>query len=674
MGSLKDNKAEEPERRPLDPVRYPLLSRIDSPADLRALDQGQLPQVCSEMRDFLVSQLSVNPGHFASSMGSVELTVALHYVFNTPYDRIVWDVGHQAYGHKILTGRGPLFHLNRRLGGLSGFPNPDESEYDTFSAGHASNSISAALGMAVAAHLRSDEPRRNVVAVIGDASISGGLAFEGLNNAANSKSNLLIILNDNDMSIDRNVGSLNSYLANLTTSKSYNTFRYRTYRLMRRLGFLSERQRGSILRLNNSLKSFLTNEQNIFEGLNIRYFGPFDGHDLPRIIRVLSDIKDMNGPRILHLRTVKGKGFAPAEKDPASWHAPGRFDPATGERISSPATGTKFQDVFGQTLLELARRDQRIVGITAAMSSGTSVSIMQREMPDRTFDVGISEGHAVTFAGGLASQGFKPFVAIYSAFLQRAYDQIINDVAIQRLPVVFCIDRAGLVGEDGVTHHGLFDLAYMRGVPGMTVAAPRDELWLRRLMYTAQLDGRAPDGPMAIRYPRGAGKVDDWKCPLEPVEIGRGESLVGGDSVSVLAVGPMVDEARRAVELARLRGIDASLDDMVFVAPLDDAILERAARKGMPIVTVEDGSVTGGLGSAVVEWLADRGYTNRVVRIGVPAGEFVTQGTVAELRRLCRMDADAILDAIVEAASDKSDKSDQSAETTWMSDPKLQSR
>lgn len=635
--------------RPLDPERYPVLSHINSPEDLRRESMEGLQGVCDDIRSFLIDSLSHNPGHFASSMGAVELTVALHYVFNTPYDRIVWDVGHQAYGHKLLTGRAPLFHTNRKFGGLSGFPNPEESEYDTFTAGHASNSISVASGMAVATQLLGENPRRNVVAVIGDASISGGLAFEGLNNIANSKSNVLIILNDNDMSIDRNVGSLNSYLAHLTTSKAYNNVRYKTYRYLRGIGLVSDGMRGSILRFNNSLKSLITHEQNIFEGLNIRYFGPFDGHDLPRIIRVLNDIKDMQGPRILHLRTVKGKGYRPAEQNPSLWHAPGLFDPKSGERLSKKSDGPqKFQDVFGNTLLELARENKRITAVTAAMLSGTSVSIMQKELPSRTFDVGISEGHAVTFAGGMAKEGLLPFVAIYSSFLQRAYDNIIHDVAIQGLPVTFCIDRAGLVGDDGVTHHGVFDLSYMRNIPGMVVAAPRDEHWLRNLMYTAQLPERK--GPMSIRYPRGTGQLADWQCEMREVEIGRGERLIDGDDVAVLVLGPMASDAAKAIERLKPEGVNASLYDMVFLSPLDESILEEVASKNCPIITIEDGTVKGGLGTAVMEWMNDHGYSRKVHRVGIPDA-FVKHGTVAQLRNMIGMDEDAIVELIKKSAA-----------------------
>lgn len=629
---------------------YPLLDTIDSPDDLRKLKPAQLTQLCAELRQFVIGQLSDNPGHFASSMGAVELTVALHYVFNTPYDRIVWDVGHQAYVHKILTGRKAKFHTNRKLNGLSGFPNPDESEYDTFTAGHASNSISAALGMAMASQIKGDSPRRNVVAVIGDASISGGLAFEGLNNAASSKNNMLIILNDNDMSIDRNTGSLSNYLAHLTTTKAYNKFRLRTFNFLKKLHLVSDSQKGLIMRFNNSIKSLLMRQQNIFEGLNIRYFGPIDGHDIERVIRVLSDIKDMEGPRILHLKTQKGKGFAPAEANPGPWHAPGKFNPETGERIHTESKGTKFQDVFGKTLEQLAVRNDKIVGITAAMASGTSISIMQKSFPDRVFDVGISEGHAVTFAGGLAKDGMWPYVAIYSAFLQRAYDHIIHDVAIQSLPVTFCIDRAGLVGEDGATHHGVFDLAYMRTIPNMIVSAPRNEVWLRDLMFTAQTQR---NNPFSIRYPRGCGKLIDWQSEMKAVEVGKGEKLVDGDRVAVVAIGTIVDNALQAVEMAAKQyGIKAALYDMVFLKPLDNELLHEVARKNCVIITVEDGAKRGGLGSAVMEWLAAHDYKRIVRTIGVP-DKFVAHGTVAELQKICGMDAESICNAIVEAAKPK---------------------
>lgn len=630
---------------------YPLLSQIDSPDDLRALKQDRLPEVCADIRRFLIDSLSENPGHFASSMGAVELTVALHYVFHTPYDRIVWDVGHQAYGHKLLTGRRDAFATNRRFNGLSGFPNPDESEYDTFMAGHASNSISAALGMAVATAMNNDTPERHVVAVIGDASVSGGLAFEGINNAANTTNDLLIILNDNNMSIDANVGALHSYLAQINSSPRYNRLRYKFYKLLRKFHLVGDRGKGAVLRFNNSLKSLLLNEQNIFEGLDIRYFGPVDGHDVNALIRVLNDIKDMKGPKLLHVKTIKGKGYAPAEKNPAVWHAPGRFDPVTGRRAAEdePETSPKFQDVFGDTLLEIARADRRVVGITAAMPSGTSVSVLQKEMPHRVFDVGISEGHAVTFAGGLAKEGLKPFVAIYSSFLQRGYDQIIHDVAIQRLPVTFCIDRAGLVGEDGVTHHGLFDLAYMRSIPGMVIASPRNEAELRNLMHTAA----AYDGPFAIRYPRGKGEGTPTEGAPRILEIGRGEKLREGSDIVFISTGPIAAEVRKAIEQLATEGIDAAHYDMKFVKPLDTALLREAAAKGVAIITVEDGTVIGGLGSAVADFLIQEGYGRLPIKkIGV-GDRFIAQGSVAELRRLCGMDSQSIAAAAKEFVAEK---------------------
>jgi len=627
---------------------------VHSPDELRRLRVDQLPAVCAELRDTLIRELSVNPGHFASSMGAVDLVVALHYVFNTPYDRIVWDVGHQAYAHKLLTGRRHRFGTNRKLGGLCGFPSPAESEYDTFTAGHASNSISAALGMAVASAMKKDEPRRNVVAVIGDASIAGGLAFEGLNNAANTPNNLLIILNDNEMSIDDNVGSLKSYLAGINTSKRYNRLRYKGYKLLRKLGLVSDSRRDSILRFNNSIKSLLSHQQNIFEGLNIRYFGPIDGNDVEKVVRVLRDIKDMEGPRILHIRTKKGCGYAPAEADPAAWHAPGCFDPATGRRAEDDADAStirppKWQDVFGETLVELARQNPRIVGITAAMPSGTSMSKLQDAMPERVFDVGIAEGHAVTFAGGMAKEGMLPYCAIYSAFLQRAYDHLIHDVAIQGLPVVLCIDRAGLVGEDGVTHHGVNDLAYLSTIPGMIISSPSDESMLRNLMYTAQNAGSP--GPMAIRYPRGRGETTaDWHTPMTALPIGRGRRLREGTDAVVLSIGPMAADVARAIDrVEQIDGLSVAHYDMIFLKPIDETILREAAETGRPIVTVEDASRNGGLGSAVTCWLNEHGYRNPVTRIGIP-DRFIAHGTVAQLREQCGMDPESIYRAIAGAA------------------------
>ena len=630
---------------------YPLLSQINSPADLRKLQVADLPFVCEELREFLIASLSKNPGHFASSMGTVEMTVALHYVLNTPYDRIVWDVGHQAYSHKLLTGRRDSFCTSRKFNGISGFPNPEESEYDSFIAGHASNSISAGLGMAIASRVKAEAVKRNVVAVIGDASIGGGLAFEGLNNASSNKNNLLIILNDNDMAIDQSVGALGDYMAHINTSASYNRIRYKIYRVLRKLHLIDEKHKDIILRFNNSLKSLIANQQNIFEGLNIRYFGPFDGHDVERIVRVLNDIKDMDGPRILHLRTRKGKGYAPAEEDPTVWHAPGKFDPETGVRkINSSSNKTlKYQDVFGYTLVELAEKDKNIVGVTAAMPSGTSMCIMQEHFPERTFDVGIAEGHAVTFSAGMAKDGLKPFCAIYSTFLQRAYDAIINDVAILKLPVTFCIDRAGLVGEDGVTHQGAFDLAYMRCIPNMIVSAPMNEHYLRNLMFTAQSKNC---GPFSIRYPRGNGALEVWNNEMSLVEIGKGRKLSDGDDVAVLTIGHIGNNVARLVEELRQENVKVAHYDMIFLKPLDEAILTEVASKHKVVITVEDGTVVGGLGTAVQEWFSDHCYNVKVKKVGIP-DEFIPHGTVPELFKLCGMDNDSIKSLILSSVSDK---------------------
>lgn len=624
---------------------YPLLSKIDSPADLRKVPEEQLPAVCAELRKFLIDHLSVNPGHFASNMGSVELTVALHYVFNTPYDRIVWDVGHQAYSHKVLTGRRDRFDTLRKLNGLSGFPFPGESEYDTFAAGHASNSISAALGMAIASSLNKDEKRRNVIAVIGDASIGGGLAFEGLNNVASSKNNLLIILNDNDMSIDHNVGSLNKSLVKITTSKSYNRIRFKVYKTLRKLHLIDDKHRGIILRFNNSLKSLISRQQNIFEGLNIRYFGPYDGHDIERLVRVFNDIKDMDGPRLLHLRTTKGKGYEPAEKNPTLWHAPGKFNKETGEVIREKSDARmKYQDVFGKTLVELAEKNPKIVGITAAMSTGCSMTYMQEAFPKRTFDVGIAEGHAVTFAGGLAKEGIKPFCCIYSTFLQRGYDHIIHDVALQKLPVTFCIDRAGLVGEDGATHHGAFDLSYLRSIPNMIVASPFDEHYLRNLMYTSQV---RDFGPFAIRYPRGKGLLTDWRNEMKEIPVGKGRKLKDGTKVAVLTIGPIGNIARQAIAEAAEKGVDAAHYDMIFLKPLDNELLEEVAENFQKVITLEDGTICGGLGTAVTEWMNDHHKKVEVLRLGLP-DSFVKQGTVSQLYEQCGIDKDSIVKDILE--------------------------
>lgn len=631
----------------MDNNKSNILASIDYPSDLRKLSVEQLPAVCQELREFIIDACSENPGHFGSSMGAVEITVALHYVFNTPYDRIVWDVGHQAYGHKILTGRRERFATNRKLNGLSGFPNPAESEYDAFIGGHASNSISAALGMAIATELQADAPGRKVVAVIGDASIAGGLAFEGLNNASINPNDLLIILNDNDMAIDHNVGGLNSYLVDITTSRRYNNLRNKIYQCFKKLNLIGEDGRGSILRFNNSLKSLLSKQQNIFEGLNIRYFGPADGHDVENIVRMLQTIKDMKGPKILHLCTKKGKGYKPAEEDPTKWHAPGKFNKETGEIVknTAPNQPCKFQDVFGHTLVELAEQNERIVSITPAMPSGSSMNYMMERFPQRSFDVGISEEHAVTFSAGLAKEGLLPYCCVYSSFLQRAYDEIIHDVAIQNLPVTFCIDRAGIVGEDGVTHHGCFDLSFMRSIPGMTVAAPMDEHTLRHLLYTAQA---VEHGPLAIRYPRGGGEIVDWHCPMQLLPIGKGRCLhiATNSNTAILSIGNIGTTVSHAIEKAIEQGYDATHYDMIFLKPIDEDILKEVASRYSRIITVENGTVVGGLGSAVMEWMAEHGYAPRIKRLGIP-DQFIAQGSVSELHKLCGFDVDSIVELLI---------------------------
>ena len=623
---------------------YKLLKDIQTPDDLKRLKPEELPEVCAELRQDIIDEVSQNPGHFGSSLGVVELTVALHYVFNTPYDRIVWDVGHQAYGHKILTGRREAFCTNRKLGGIRPFPSPEESEYDAFICGHASNSISAALGMAVAATEKGEKDRR-VVAVIGDGSMSGGLAFEGLNNVSSTPNNLLIILNDNNMAIDRSVGGMKEYLVELNTSKWYNLWRYRISQKFMEWGWLNDKMKKRILRFNNSLKSLFSNQQNVFEGMDIRYFGPVDGHNVKNLVQVLRTIKDMEGPKLLHIHTTKGKGFAPAEQAATVWHAPGIFDKETGERIVTDTEGMPplFQDVFGRTLLELAGENQRIVGVTPAMPSGCSMNILMKAMPDRAFDVGIAEGHAVTFSAGLAKEGLQPFCNIYSSFMQRAYDNIIHDVAILKLPVVLCLDRAGLVGEDGPTHHGSFDLAYLRPIPNLTIASPMDEHELRRLMYTAQLPDK---GPFAIRYPRGRGVKVDWQCPLEEVPVGKGRRLKEGKDVAVLTIGPIGNVAAKAIaRFEQETGQSVAHYDMRFLKPLDEEILQEVGQRFTRIVTAEDGVLKGGMGAAVLEYMADHGFTPRVARVGIP-DNFVEHGAVKELHRICGMDEEGIIKAL----------------------------
>ena len=620
-----------------------LLAQIQYPADLRKLSVDQLPDVCQELREDIVKELSVNPGHLASSLGVAEITVALHYVYDTPDDRIVWDVGHQAYGHKILTGRREQFCTNRKLGGIRPFPSPEESEYDTFACGHASNSISAALGMAVAANMEGKD--RHVVAVIGDGALSGGLAFEGLNNVSSSPNDLLIILNDNDMSIDRSVGGMQKYLLGLNTHRTYNAIKFKTTQWLRSKGLMNDDRKNGIQRLSNAIKSAIAHQQNIFDGMNIRYFGPFDGHDVKELVRILSAIKDMKGPKLLHLHTQKGHGYAPAEKDVTTWHAPGKFNPDTGERIvdDDPTKPQKYQDVFGHTLLELAQQNPKIVGVTPAMPSGCSMNIMMAEMPERTFDVGIAEGHAVTFSGGMAKDGLLPFCNIYSAFAQRAFDNIIHDVALLNLNVVFCFDRAGLVGEDGPTHHGAFDLAALRPIPNLTICSPMDEHELRRLMYTAQLPNK---GPFVIRYPRGGGELQDWRCPFEEVKVGTGRKLKEGTDVAVLSIGPIGNNVTRAIaELGD--SVSVAHYDMRFLKPLDESILDEVGRKFKRIITVENGVRNGGMGSAVTEWMSDHGYEPHIKRLGLP-DRFVQHGKVSELQAIVGIDKDGIIKAIQE--------------------------
>ena len=624
-----------------------LLDQISSPDDLRRLSVAQLPELCAELRRDIVDELSVNPGHLASSLGVVELTVALHYVFNTPYDRIVWDVGHQAYGHKILTGRKDTFCTNRKLHGIRPFPTPMESEYDTFTCGHASNSISAALGMAIAAR-KTGHDDRHVVAVIGDGAMSGGLAFEGLNNVSSSPNDLLIVLNDNDMSIDRAVGGMEKYLLNLDTNATYNRLRDKASKWLHSMGYLNDDRRKGIIRLNNALKSALSHQQNIFEGMNIRYFGPFDGNDVCETVRILEQLKNMRGPKLLHLHTVKGKGYEPAEREATVWHAPGKFDPETGERIPDTADPypLKYQEVFGRTLLELAETNPNIVGVTPAMPTGCSMDIMMHAMPDRVFDVGIAEGHAATFAAGMAKDGLMPFCNIYSAFAQRAYDNIIHDAAILNLPVVFCLDRAGLVGEDGPTHHGVFDIAALRPVPNLTLCSPMDECELRRMMYTAQLPGM---GTVVIRYPRGKGvKRDDWHCELEAIPVGKARQVSDGGDVAVLSYGPLGNDVQTVISQLREEGNSVSVAhyDMRFCKPLDTEVLESVSQRFSRIVTVEDGQLAGGFGSAVLEWLSDNGKTTTVRRVGLP-DRFIEHGTVSELRHIAGTDIESIKRAII---------------------------
>ena len=620
-----------------------LLEQIHFPSDLRNLSADRLEDVCAELRRYIIDVLSKTPGHLGANLGTVELAVALHYVFDTPHDRIVWDVGHQAYGHKILTGRRDAFRTLRQYKGISGFPNPKESEYDAFIAGHASNSISAALGMATAFEIN-NEPGRHVVAVIGDGAMTGGLAFEGLNNASANPNNLLIILNDNDMSIDNSVGGLSRYLVDITTSQTYNKIRYDVYRKLRKLNLVSEDRRENILRFNNSLKALINRQHNLFEGFSIRYFGPVDGHDVNNLVQKLKDIKDMQGPKLLHLKTRKGKGFEPAEQSAIEWHAPGCFDKETGKRIIPARLNQPqlYQDVFGHTLVELAEKDKRIVGITPAMPTGCSMGFMMKAFPDRAFDVGIAEGHAVTFSAGLAKEGMIPFCNIYSSFMQRGYDEVIHDVAILKLHVIFCLDRAGLVGEDGMTHHGAFDLAYLRPIPNLVIASPLNEIDLRNLMYTAY---QTSDRPFVIRYPRGKGELENWQNTMELLPVGKGRQLHEGSDIAVLSIGSIGNEVIKAVKTAEKEGISVAHYDMIFLKPLDETLLHNIGKRFAHIITVENGTVIGGLGTAVAEFMCEHGYTPRIKRIGIPDA-FIEHGSIPELFQQCGMDAESILKAI----------------------------
>jgi 1-deoxy-D-xylulose-5-phosphate synthase len=621
-----------------------LLDEIQYPEDLKKCSVSQLTQVCEELRQFIIDALSENPGHLGASLGTVELTVALHYVLNTPNDRIVWDVGHQAYGHKILTGRKKLFYTNRKLNGISGFPNPLENEYDHFIAGHASNSISAALGMDMAAAFKKE--KRVVVAVIGDGAMTGGLAFEGLNNASVYPNNLLIILNDNQYAIDKNIGGVSRYLSKISTSKHYNTLRWQLYLLLKKLGLMNDARKNKILRFSNSIKGLLSHQRNFFEGMDIRYFGPVDGHNVSNLVRVLRTVKDMKGPKILHVCTTKGKGFPAAEKDATKYHAPGRFNKQTGECKTSDKIENqplRFQDIFGYTLIELAEKNKKIVAITPAMPTGCGLTEMSYRFPDRVFDVGIAEGHAVTFSAGLAKEGMIPYCNIYSSFAQRAYDNIIHDVAILKLPVVLCLDRAGLVGEDGSTHQGAFDLAFLRCIPNLTIASPLDEHEFRNMMYTAQLLG---DRPFIIRYPRGKGYLTDWKNKMEEFQPGKGRCLIEGNKLAVLSIGPIGLTAKKVVEKLNTEGYSIALYDFRFVKPMDQELIHEIGSGFKKVITLENNVIKGGFGSAVMEALSENNYRTEVIRKGLP-DRFIPHGTVEEQHQLCALDEENIRLAII---------------------------
>lgn len=619
-----------------------LLAEIKTPSDLRQLKTEQLPTLCEELRQYIIDTVSVYGGHFGASLGVVEMTVAMHYVFDTPNDQLIWDVGHQAYGHKILTGRMEQFHTNRMYGGLSGFPKRSESEYDTFGVGHSSTSISAALGMSEASRLKKDHKKQHI-AVIGDGAMTGGIAFEGMNNAGTSDSNLLIVLNDNCMSIDPNVGALKEYLTDITTSHTYNKFRDEVWNLLGKMSKFGTHAQEIASKIENGIKSAVLNQSNLFEALNLRYFGPVDGHDVLHLVEVFKDLKDIQGPKILHCLTIKGKGYPLAEIDQTKWHAPGKFDKITGEifkKTPDKPQPPKYQDVFGHTIVELAKENEKIVGVTPAMPSGCSLNIMMREMPERAFDVGIAEQHAVTFSAGLATQGMVPFCNIYSTFMQRAYDQVIHDVAIQNLPVIFCLDRAGVAGADGPTHHGAYDLAYMRCIPNMVVAAPMNEAELRNMMYSATKH----DGPYTIRYPRGQGVMPEWKNKMEQIQIGTGRELKKGKNIAILSIGHIGNEAVKASEMLEAEGLNPGLYDMRFVKPLDERLLSKIFKNYKHIITVEDGCIVGGFGSAVLEFMASKGFNASVKILGIP-DRIVEHGTQPELYKECNYDAEAIFES-----------------------------
>ena len=623
---------------------YNLLNTIEGPDDMKSLGPEQLRQLSSELRQFIIEIVSSNPGHFGASLGVVELTVALHHVFNAPYDQIIWDVGHQAYGHKILTGRRDNFHTNRKYGGISGFPKPSESKYDAFGVGHSSTSISAALGMAAGNDYKGQDDRQ-VVAVIGDGSLSGGMAYEALNNAGHAGKNLLVILNDNHISIDPSVGAMKEYLLDITTSKAYNKVKGDVWNLLGFLSKIAPNARKYAQKIENAVKSIVLKQSNLFESLNFRYFGPVDGHDVIHLAEVLRDMKDIPGPKILHVITQKGKGFAKAEENQTAFHSPGKFNMHTGEMIKMVVDGPQaplYQDVFGETILELAKLNKKIVGITPAMPTGSSLKLMMDEMPDRTYDVGIAEQHAVTFSAGLAAAGMTPFCNIYSSFMQRAYDQVIHDVALQNLPVVFFLDRAGLVGSDGATHHGAYDLAFFRCIPNMVISSPLNEIEMRDLMFTAQLK---PEGPFVIRYPRGKGVMVDWKQPFSKIEIGKGQQLKDGNDIAILSFGPIGHEATRAIEVLEKEQISVAHYDMRFLKPIDNKLLQSVFTRFDKIITLEDASIIGGLGSAVIEYMNDNSYKAKIVRLGIP-DKFVEHGTQEELYRDCGYDAEGIAKSV----------------------------